>query len=194
MWHVVRCLTGHNGGVWKRPKDETNLRHLVLAGGSVDEWAAFTDSQWELRLETLFEVARQANVRFVTVHPHERLRQVPPSASAFAVRRIDLAGVTITVDPVVDGRERVRDVVRGWPEHRRLSEKSLGRALFGDAGEPDLVVVLGPPDVLPKSLVWELAYGELVFIDASWDECGLDHLSRAIDEYSLRQRRFGGVE
>ena len=29
--------------------------------------------------------------------------------------------------------------------------------------EPDLVLVLGPPTRLPPSLVWELAYGELVF-------------------------------
>ena len=43
--------------------------------------------------------------------------------------------------------------------------------------EPDLLVVLGPPTQLPPSLVWELAYAELVFIPVAWSEFGAGELA-----------------
>ena len=50
----------------------------------------------------------------------------------------------------------------------------MAAALYEPAdSEPDLVVVLGPSTQLPPSLVWELAYAELVFIPVGWRElCG----------------------
>jgi undecaprenyl diphosphate synthase len=60
--------------------------------------------------------------------------------------------------------------------------------------EPDLVVVLGPPDTLPTSLVWELAYSELVFLDLGWTELDAGHLEMAVEDYRRRQRRFGGLD
>lgn len=202
-------------GVWgRRRHDGAALRHLLLAGGSVAEWHAFSDDQWRSRLEDLFEVARRAGAKFVTVHPHEpagRAGAVDSGASArhddssngntiaqvpHRLRRRELTrdGIRVVVDPVVDGRDRIRDVVASWPSNRTVTEKRLGRALFGEAGEPDLVVILGPADRLPMSLVWELAYGELVFVDAGWSELGAEHVHKTVEEYARRQRRFGGVE
>ena len=60
--------------------------------------------------------------------------------------------------------------------------------------EPDLVVVLGPPTRLPPSLVWELAYGELVFDPTPLAEFGAEHVRTAIEEFHGRRRRFGGLE
>lgn len=186
--------------MWGRRRTESNvLRHLLVAGGSVAEWQAFSEEQWQARLDDLLDVARQARVAFVTVHPHDITFEGPVADSGVApgsvTRRTATGeGVYVVVDPVVDGRERLRDVVASWPDKRRLTEKRLGRALFGGAGEPDLVVILGPPNRLPNSLVWELAYGEIVFVDVGWSDLGVAHLQRTVDEYARRQRRFGGVE
>jgi undecaprenyl diphosphate synthase len=175
------------------------LRHLLVAGGSVAQWQVFSEQQWQSRLDDLLDVARQARVAFVTVHPHDATladtcggsRSTPNSLTRRTATR---EGVHVVIDPVVDGRERIRDVVASWPNKIPLTEKRLGKALFGEAGEPDLVVILGPPNCLPNSLVWELAYGELVFVEAGWTDLGVDHLRRTVDEYARRQRRFGGVE
>jgi undecaprenyl diphosphate synthase len=42
--------------------------------------------------------------------------------------------------------------------------------------------------------VWELAYSEIVYIDAHWRDLGATHVEHAIDEFSRRHRRFGGIE
>jgi undecaprenyl diphosphate synthase len=43
-------------------------------------------------------------------------------------------------------------------------------------------------------LVWELAYSELVFVDAGWADLQPAHVERAIDEFTHRHRRFGGLD
>ena len=71
----------------------------------------------------------------------------------------------------------------------------LGAALLEPAPcEPDLAVLFGPADVLPRSLSWELAYAEVVFIPGSW--CDVDPIvvKAAVAEYFTRNRRFGGVD
>lgn len=172
------------------------LRHLLLAGGSIAEWADFTDEQWDARLADAASVALRAGAAFVTVHPHEIDPAAVEVTSAVPLARRDLSigGVSVVVNPIADGRQRIRQVVESWPSRKRLSEKNLSKALFRRAGEPDLVIVLGPANQLPMSLVWELAYGELVFIESDWTSLDLGQLEAAIDEFALRQRRFGGIE
>ena len=71
---------------------------------------------------------------------------------------------TIIVDPVSDGRERFAEAMRHLPPAVVVDEKAVTGVLYEPADvEPDLVLVLGPPTRLPPSLVWELAYSELVF-------------------------------
>jgi undecaprenyl diphosphate synthase len=60
--------------------------------------------------------------------------------------------------------------------------------------EPDLVLLLGTDDRLPTSLVWELAYSELVYIDVSWRDLAAVHLAEAIGAFQGRHRRFGGLD
>jgi undecaprenyl diphosphate synthase len=60
--------------------------------------------------------------------------------------------------------------------------------------EPDLVLILGPPTRLPPSLVWELAYGELVFLPVGFTELAAEHVAKAVDDFHSRRRRFGGLD
>ena len=195
-------------------KGSARLRHIVVAGGSIAEWRDFDEQHWNERIGTLADVARRSGAQFVTVHPFEpgdalgsdRVGVASPGAASngplgrreFTVSQdppgVAGAVVTVVVDPEVDGRQRICDVVAAMPAERVIDETSLGEALFGAAGEPDLVVILGPPHRLPKSLVWELAYSELVFLPVAWRDLAVDDLLGAVREFAGRSRRFGGVE
>ena len=103
------------------------------------------------------------------------------------------------IDPRPDGHERFAGIVealrRDGVDPSTLTEESLSRAILKPAEiEPDLVVVLGPPDVIPDSMVWELAYSELVFLDLGWGQLTSSHLELAIDDFTRRHRRFGGLD
>ena len=73
-----------------------------------------------------------------------------------------------------------------------VNEATVAAMLYEPAdSEPDLVVFLGPPTQLPPSLVWELAYAELVFVPIAWRELTRGHIERAIEDFASRRRRFG---
>jgi undecaprenyl diphosphate synthase len=202
-------LRGLRRGQSRVEPESRGLWHIVVAGGTSADWESFSELDWESRLGSLAEVAQQAGARYVTVHPFEVLTdpsgRSPMTASPNLYRReLIVPGqfshgasesmITVVADPVVDGRQRICDEIALWPEGQEITEETLGQALFGPAGEPDLVVILGAPNRLPVSLVWELAYSELVFIPSSWEALSFADVVRAVQEFAQRSRRFGGVE
>ena len=108
-------------------------------------------------------------------------------------------GPRIIVDPRPDGHQRFAATVEALrlqgTNPDAVDEVVLSDAiLFPAVQEPDLVVVMGPANQIPESMVWELAYSELVFIDLSWWEFDASHLELAIDDFNRRHRRFGGLD
>ena len=174
----------------------SSLRHIVVAGGSIEEWLRFDAPQWKNRLEGLARAGKASGARFISVHPYD----MGPTESSSKAQCVDMPeyliidGVQVTTHPHSDGRMRLCSVLGAWDESQEITELSLDAVLFGEAGEPDLVVVLGPPDRLPRSLMWELAYSEIVFIDRSWADLHSADIEIAIAEFASRQRRFGGVD
>ena len=81
----------------------------------------------------------------------------------------------------------------------RLDPDRISAELFGhslqSAGIPDadLVIRSGGERRLSNFLLWQSAYAELVFTDKLWPDFGALDLQAALDEYSRRERRFGGV-
>lgn len=62
-----------------------------------------------------------------------------------------------------------------------------------DIPDPDLIIRTSGEQRLSNFLLWQSAYAEFVFVDAHWPEFDKTHLMSAIQEFSRRERRFGGV-
>jgi undecaprenyl diphosphate synthase len=67
---------------------------------------------------------------------------------------------------------------------------------FLDTGlmpDPDLIIRTSGELRLSNFLMWQGAYSELVFCDTYWPDFGHAELSGAIETYSRRERRYGGL-
>lgn len=172
--------------------DTVSLRHVIVVGGSLADWAAASADQWAQLLSDLGKVADHVGAGWLTLRPYE------PGAGSVAPhdRRVAVGSCVVSAVGEPDGRRRIAEAVR------RLQERTVAITEAGIASEmnapadvdPDLVVVIGSGHRLPPSLVWELAYSELVFIDVPWRQLAASHLEDAITSYSQRHRRFGGVD
>ncbi|MEM9029456.1 MAG: isoprenyl transferase [Pseudomonadota bacterium] len=60
--------------------------------------------------------------------------------------------------------------------------------------DPDLLIRTSGEMRLSNFLLWQLAYAELVFLDAYWPDFGHDLLSKAVGTFQARDRRFGGLK
>lgn len=176
------------------PEEQQGLHHVMVVGGSVAEWGALDDDQWQTRVATLGEVACAAGAVWLTLRPFERgegAEQARPIHHAV----VPVDQCSVIVDPTADGRERLVVALRKLAESDQLSEPAVAAALLSPAAtEPDLVLVLGTPDRLPASLVWELAYAELVYVPVAWADLRAEHLATALEQFRHRHRRFGGLD
>ena len=174
--------------------EQPSLQHIMIVGGSLYEWGAVDADAWHDRIASLGASASAEGARWLTLRPFERGEHADEARPVHpAVVGVD--DTTVIVDPTSDGRERLVVTLRKLIESDQLSESAVAAALLAPAtAEPDLVLLLGTSDRLPTSLVWELAYSELVYLPITWRELSAQHLVPAIEAYRGRHRRFGGLD
>ena len=199
MWAVTAC---DNSDV----ADGSSLRHVLVVGGSLDQWKAMTSSEWSLYVATLRASVEQIGADWLTVYPYsgiadssvdsELTEKIAQSSGAQLVDgKLLLSGTTsVVIDFCADGQQRFVRAVNSLSDEK-ITEKSLANAILHPAScEPDLVVIFGDPTQLPTSLVWELAYSELVYLNTHWPHCNIEDIELAINDFQRRDRRFGGVD
>ena len=176
-----------------KPTAGVSLRHVFVVGGTLAEWALLPDDQWAVRLAELGKVADHAGANWLTLRPFGPGDGPSPEVLE---RQVTIGACLVVAQPDEDGRARLtRAVVALQTAGVPITEASIDAALNAPArADPDLVVLVGAKRRIPPSLVWELAYSELVFADTTWQHFGPGHLDEAIGSYAHRQRRFGGID
>jgi hypothetical protein len=195
----VRATSARTRGA---ERDRSGLRHVMVVGGTLRDWADLGDARWSERVDVLGRTAGAAGASWLTLRAYEN--GVDPVELKSWTRTVEVPAnhgdaehhtVDVVVDPCGDGRVRFAEAMGRLAREDAVTEETVAAVLYDPADvEPDLVLVLGPSTQLPPSLVWELAYAELVFMPVPWDLLGPDHLVSAIADFSGRNRRFGGLD
>ena len=63
MWAVMAC---DNSGV----VDGSSLRHVLVVGGSLDQWKSMTVAEWTEYITTLRSSVEQVGAGWLTVYPY----------------------------------------------------------------------------------------------------------------------------
>jgi len=97
-------------------------------------------------------------------------------------------------DELVRAARRLAEAaVRGELAPDEIGEADLSAQLDTvGAPDPDLVIRTSGEQRISNFLLWQAAYAEFIFQDVLWPDFGADHLRAAIEEFSRRDRRYGG--
>ncbi|MBU2229452.1 undecaprenyl diphosphate synthase family protein, partial [Patescibacteria group bacterium] len=75
----------------------------------------------------------------------------------------------------------------------QITEKLISKNIFtADLPDPDLIIRTSGEQRLSGFLTWQSAYSELMFIEKTWPAFTEKDVDKAINEFSRRNRRFGG--
>ncbi len=75
----------------------------------------------------------------------------------------------------------------------KITEDNFRNFLYDpEMPDVDLLIRTGSEYRISNFLLWQLAYAELYFLDKFWPEFDINDLEKAIENYSTRQRNFGG--
>jgi undecaprenyl diphosphate synthase len=97
---------------------------------------------------------------------------------------------------IADATRRIASLVAaGRLKPEDITEDTIGRALY-TAGmpDPDIVIRTSGEQRFSNFLLWQSAYSELVFVEENWPDFTEKTFLRVLEDYSGRDRRYGGVE
>jgi undecaprenyl diphosphate synthase len=180
----IRCLTVYafSSDNWRRPVAEVKHIFWLLR--------AF------LRLET--ERLKQRGVRLEVIGRRDRL--APPVLRAIEQAECaTVAGCRLHLRVAIDYSSRdaialaAASIAMEGISSPYLFRPQITQALTAEDEEVDLMIRTGGEKRLSDFLLWESAYAELLFTDRMWPDFTESDLEAALDEFSGRERRFGGV-
>lgn len=88
----------------------------------------------------------------------------------------------------------LEDVAAGKLNAANINEDTLAAKLYTSGmPEPDLLIRTGGEQRLSNFLLWQMAYTELYFTDRLWPDFDDEDLSKAVEAYSKRERRYGNT-
>lgn len=205
-------IAGHKAGV---NSVRQTIEGCVEQGVEILTLFAFSSENWkrpegEVRgLMDLFMLSLDREVK--KLHRHgirlniigdrqrftARLQQKMAAAEALTLNN---EGLTLNIAANYGGRwdivQAARKAVQSCLEGR-LQPSDLDETLFDGftsltgVPEPDLCIRTGGEQRISNFLIWQLAYTELYFCDCYWPDFGKVELSKAIESFANRQRRFG---
>lgn len=90
------------------------------------------------------------------------------------------------------GREEIVDAVKKILRSgvKKVDEKTISNNLYMSS-EPELIIRTGGDQRTSNFLPWQSTYSEWFFLKKLWPEFTKNDLKRVIQQYELRERRFG---
>ena len=110
----------------------------------------------------------------------------------------DNPGLTLSVAFDYGSRDELLEAMRRMladgvaPE--QVDDALVARYLYtSDLPDPDLIIRTGGETRLSNFLLWQAAYSELYFTPVLWPDFDEAEAARALEEYGLRHRKYGGL-
>jgi undecaprenyl diphosphate synthase len=168
---------------WKRPEPEVTALMQILKEFAVSELPAMMKNG--VRLRTI-----------------GRTGDLPLASRLALLKAIDMTKnntkFTINIALSYGGRAEIVDAVNKILKERKsdepVTEEEFRSYLYlPDMPDPDLLIRTGGNLRVSNFLLWQISYSELYVTPTYWPDFGKDELAEAIDSFSGRERRFGGL-
>lgn len=185
------------------------IGYLTVYAFSTENWKRSDDEVGTLMqlfryyMKRLLKVAVKNNVRVLMIG--ERSRFAPDIIEG--INRLendtkDNTGMTFAIAVNYGSRDEISRAVRRMMEDCRegrlspeeVSEEKISAYLDTDKiPDPDLLIRTSGEQRISNFLLWQSAYTEFYFTDVLWPDFNKEELIKAIRQYNMRERRFGGV-
>ena len=172
---------------WARPEDEVNY---LMKLPSVFFEAYLTElMKNNIRIAFIGELDKFPEAtRKVMVNAIEKTKNNTGLVLNFALNYGSRREITLAVQKIAE------KVSNGDVLPNEITEQMIDENLMTSAYPAiDLMIRTSGELRLSNFLLWQLAYAEFYFTDISWPEFTKEELVKALETYTSRHRRFGGL-
>lgn len=195
----VVCKAAHDMGIryltlyafstenWNRPQKEVDALMKLL--DSYLKNCQKTAKKNNMRVRVIGDITR------LTPEFQKSIKDLEESSAAYDGLNLQIAINYGSRDEMLRGMKKMlKDYDEGTFKAEDLDEEKFASYL-DTAGipEPDLLIRTSGEQRLSNYLLWQLAYSEFYFTDTPWPDFRGEELKQAVEAYSARDRRYGGV-
>jgi undecaprenyl diphosphate synthase len=167
---------------WKRSEDEvTRLMGLVLKLLTAD-----------------LPIFEKKNIRLRILGTRERvsdkiLKAIDNAEARTAHNTAGTLAVCFNYGGQLEIADACKKIVQSGVAPEAITPELIEQNLYAPEVPPiDLIVRTSGEQRLSNFMLWRAAYSELLFLDKPWPEMTKDDVAAILEEYTGRQRRFGG--
>ena len=181
--HGVRYVSAYVFSTenWQRDRDEVKQLMKLLMWALQHEIKEFNTQG--IRLRVIGSKLKLGHAMAKAIHEAEEL-----------TKDNDRGTLLLCLD--YGGQQEIADAVKriaeaGFPPED-ITPELITKFLYAPDVPPiDLVIRTSGEQRISNFMLWESAYSELLFDKTNWPDFDEQHLERAFDEFTRRQRRFG---
>jgi undecaprenyl diphosphate synthase len=172
---------------WSRPKDEVDALMKYLARYLKQEAAELHKNN--VRLEVIGQIYRL---------PEPVQQQLAKTIAALSRNN----GLTLVLALSYGGRTEIVEAVRaiateaqrGELDPAEIDEQTISQHLYTrNIPDPDLLIRTSGEMRVSNFLLWQISYAELLVTQTLWPDFRKKDLFDALEEFTRRNRRFGGL-
>jgi undecaprenyl diphosphate synthase len=120
-------------------------------------------------------------------------RQIEEAEERTAGNRRGTLNVCLNYGGRAELVDAVRSLVASGVPPEEVDEQTLAARLYHpELPDPDLIVRTAGESRISNFLLWQSAYAEIHVTDTLWPDFDIPDLTRAVQDYRSRTRRFGG--
>ncbi len=203
-------LAGHRAGTenLRRVVEaciEFGIRYLTLYAFSTENWGrpvAEVRGLMRILEDVIDRELQELHDQGVQLNHIGRLDRLSPALSKKVLQAVELTKhntrLVLNVAFNYGGRDEiicaVQRIIEDGVNAEDVTDKLISQYLF-TAGVPDPDLIVRTSGELRGSnfLIWQGAYSEWYFTPTYWPDFDKEELRRALNEFSQRDRRYGGV-
>lgn len=190
--------------------DDLGVKYLTVYAFSTENWARPYEEVkvimdlFHRYLVSSLEKCMKNNVRTMIIGDKSKLRpDILEAIQNLEEGTKNNTGITFQIAMNYGSRDEITRAVRmiakavsvGEIDPAEITEKRIEHYLdTADIPDPDLLIRTSGEERLSNFLMWQMAYSEFYFTDVLWPDFNKEELIKAIEKYSSRDRRYGGVK
>jgi undecaprenyl diphosphate synthase len=189
---------------------ELGVKYLTVYVFSAENWGR-PAIEVTLLMELLIEMTRKEidnlNANNVSLHAIGELEKLPPKTRATLqegiLRTSTNTGLNLILALSYGGRAEIvraakqlaQDAATNPALLDTVDESVFSRYLYTSSiPDPELIIRTGGDKRISNFLLWQAAYSELYITDTLWPDFDKAALEQAINDFSMRERRFGKLK
>ena len=204
-------LDGHQSGVKNvRPiiqyLNDKGVKYVTLYAFSTENWNRpddEVDGLFQILENVIGKEAFELHKKGARIRHIGRLDSISQTLKKSIADAVKLtennSGINVGFAFNYGGRREILDAIKNIADSkkdlRKLTEEDFRQFLYtGDYPDVDLVIRTGGEIRTSNFLIWQTAYSEYYFTPVLWPDFNEEELEKALQTYSQRQRRFGGLQ